>query len=287
MSDLWLAIAVIMGVALGIGAFVAMIAPKSRDGQLLCLAISLGAAFAFLSHAAGQLYWAEIVPDSAAIVWSNLTPLFVAVAAGVCCRLNNTPRWRRLLMSLSLFGVSLATAMWPFINLAVRPQPNGGDFWEGPVAMQTSWATCSPAAAATFLTAAGMPANEVDMIPRCLTDASGTPTLGLYRGVKLIADEHDKELVINDLSLERLLQGEVNFPVLLMVKLPLTGVDDPRYAEQWGWIPGVGHSVVALRNTQDGQLVIADPAQGLQSWSAQEMRVLWHGESIRIEQQPM
>jgi hypothetical protein len=246
MSDLWTAILTMIAISIVLIAVTAAYAPQRRETQMLCLAAILGSAFAFLFYSAGQLYWARLVPHSAVIVWANLTPFLIALAAGICWHLDKTPRWRRLAMSLSLAAVSVAVTFWPFINLAMRPQPVGGDSWNGSVAMQTSWATCSPAAAATFLTAAGMPISESKMIPRCLTDASGTPTLGLYRGVKMVANENGRELSVNEFDLPRLLNGEIDFPILLMVKLPRSGVEDPRYANQWGWIPGMGHSVVAI-----------------------------------------
>ncbi|QDT11665.1 peptidase C39 [Planctomycetes bacterium K23_9] len=282
MSDLWIAIAVMIAIAAGLGWLTTSIAPRRRQPQMLWIALSLTFTFVLLAYTAGQLYWARWIFDSAVIVWSNLSPLFAAIAAGICWRLEDTPRWRRLFMALSLASLSVASAFWPFLNLGLRPQPNGGDTWNGPVAMQTSWATCSPAAAATFLTAAEMPIAERDMIPRCLTDASGTPTLGLYRGVKLVAQQNGRDVKVGDFELDQLLSGQVKFPVLLMVRLPLSGVDDPRYAAEWGWIPGMGHSVVALGQTENGGLAIADPAKGMEAWSKADMKVLWHGDAIQL-----
>ena len=282
MLDLWIAIIAMIAISIVLATLTAAYAPRRREGQMLCLALILGSAFAFLFYSAGQLYWTRLIPQSAVAVWANFTPLLVATAAGICWRLEKTPRWRRLVMTLSLACVSVAATFWPFINLAMRPQPAGGDSWNGPVAMQTSWATCSPAAAATFLTAAGIPISESQMIPRCLTDASGTPTLGLYRGVKMIAAENGRELSVSDFDMTQLFNGDIEFPILLMVKLPRSGVDDPRYANQWGWIPGMGHSVVALGRNERG-LIVADPAKGLEAWSIDDMKVLWHGDAIRLK----
>ncbi|MGB7344937.1 MAG: peptidase C39 [Pirellulaceae bacterium] len=282
MNDLWIAMTAVILISLTLGVITAWIAPRHRQPQMLWIAISLCATFAFLFYAAGQFYWARLMPDSAVIVWSNLTPMLAAIAAGVCWRLDNTPRWRRLAMTMTLSMIVLASTLWPFLNISLRPQPNGGNAWRGPVAMQTSWATCSPAAAATFLTAGGIPIDEAAMIPRCLTDASGTPTLGLYRGVKLVAKDNGRDLEVDHFQHEALFAGEVGFPILMMVKLPISGVDDPRYAEQWGWIPGMGHSVVALGLSDQGKLIVADPAIGLEHWSEADMRVLWHGDAVRF-----
>ena len=118
------------------------------------------------------------------------------------------------------------------------------------------------------------------MIPLCLTDYAGTPALGLYRGVKLVANRNQRRVEIVDRSLERLLKDN-DWPVLMAVRLPF-GVDDPRFADEWGWIPGTGHSVVALGRTPDGGLVIADPAIGLESWPKSKLETLWQGNGIRL-----
>jgi hypothetical protein len=280
MYDLWTAIAVMTMISVGVGIVTAILAPKKRQPQMLWIALATFGMFAFLLYAAGRLYWARWIPNSAVIVWSNWTPLLAAVAAGVCWQLEETPRWRRLGMTLALSAIALAAVGWPFLNIAIRPQPDGGDVFNGPVAMQTSWATCSPAAAATFLNAGGVAISEADMIPRCLSDASGTPTLGLYRGVKLVARENSRDVAVTSFTLSQLMRSNDNWPVLLMVKLPISGVDDPRYAGQWGWIPGMGHSVVALGKSPDGRILIADPSKGMEAWSEKDLQVLWHGDGI-------
>lgn len=280
MTDLWLAMTTVGIVCIVAGVGSAWLAPTGRQMQMLWIAVATFSMFAFLLYAAGRLYWARLIPHSAVIVWSNVTPIFAAAASGLCFRLADTPRWRRLSMTLGLASVALAAIFWPFLGIALRPQPSGGNVWNGPVAMQTSWATCSPAAAATFLTAAGMPVSEAEMIPRCLADASGTPTLGLYRGVKLVANQHNQDVRVLSLSVEELISQE-SWPVLLMVELP-RGVEDPRYENEWGWIPGLGHSVVAMGSNRSNEIVIADPAIGLETWSGDDLGVLWHGDAISM-----
>ena len=164
--------------------------------------------------------------------------------------------------------------------MALRPPPLGGDEWKANVAMQTSWATCSPAAAATLLRAEGIAVSEKTMIPLCLTDSDGTPTLGLYRGIKLISQMHDREVEVLSGTLSDLLRDD-DWPVLLAVELPF-GTSDPRFVEQWGWIPGTGHSVVALGRRLDGGIVIGDPAVGLEIWTEADLSILWHGSGMRL-----
>ena len=60
--------------------------------------------------------------------------------------------------------------------------------------------------------AEGIEVSERDMIPLCLTDRSGTPTLGLYRGIKLIADQNDRQVEMVDPQLAKLLDDN-DWPV--------------------------------------------------------------------------
>jgi hypothetical protein len=105
--------------------------------------------------------------------------------------------------------------------------------------------------------------------------------LGLYRGVKLMAERHGQAVEILDGTVDELLT-DGDWPVLLAVKLPF-GVDDRRYADQWGWIPGMGHSVVAMGQTANGRVIIGDPSVGLEAWSETDLRVLWHGDGLRVK----
>lgn len=281
MIDLWRAIAVMGAIAALAAAITARKVSKDRQRQMLVIAISTFGMFAFLFYAAGRLYWALLIPDSAAIIWSNWTPVFAAIAASCCLRLAETPLWRRLLMGIALACTALAALIWPFLNIWLRPPPAGDNLWNGPVAMQSGWATCSPAAAATFFTASGIDVSEAEMVPRCLTDASGTPTLGLYRGAKVTAQQHGRQVAARILSADQLSNRD-QFPILIMVKLPEKGVDDPRYEQQWGWVPGLGHSVVILEPRGDDRFLIGDPSVGPELWSRQDLKVLWRGDAIQF-----
>lgn len=281
MSDIWIAVAVMTCVSAGAAVLAArLLSTDKGQSVMLCLALSIVAAIFFLLYFAGQLFWARIVPSSAAIIYTNLAAVFAGLGAGWAWRLPRTPRWRQISMAVALGGASLAAILWPLLSIALRPPPEGQNKWEGPVAMQTSWATCSPAAAATLLTAEGIPVSEREMIPLCLTDYEGTPTLGLYRGIKLVASRNRRRVEIVDRNLGRLLQ-EDDWPVLAAVMLP-RGVDDPRFEQEWGWIPGMGHSAVILGRSPQGEFVIADPAIGLEFWSESKLKTLWQGNGLRV-----
>ncbi|PAY17526.1 peptidase C39 [Rhodopirellula sp. SM50] len=281
-TDLFVAIVVMSVVSLGSGLLAGLYAYSDKGQRTTAtLAIAVLATVIFLFYASGQLFWARFVPSSAAIIYTNLAAIFAALAAGWAWRLPNVTAWRRLIMSVLLAAGSLAAITWPLLSIALRPPPVGADRWNHGVAMQTSWATCSPAAAATLFRAERIDVSESEMIPLCLTDSSGTPTLGLYRGVKLIAEKNGRELEIVDGTIDDLLSDD-DWPVLLAVELPY-GVEDRRYVEQWGWIPGMGHSVVAFGRAPTGGLLIGDPSVGLERWSTADLDVLWHGAGLRVK----
>lgn len=280
MNDIWIAVGVMSTVSLLCGGAAYWLHPTGRQGLMLCMAVSILGMFYFQLYASGQLFWARLLPVSAAIIYSNMSAPLAALSAGWAAHMPNTPFWRRAIMVTLLGGGSLTAIFWPLLSIAVRPAPTGGDDWTQGVAQQTSWATCSPAAAATLLRTAGINVSESQMIPLCLTDGSGTPTLGLYRGIKLVAEQQGRNVEIIDATLDELLAAD-NWPALLSVKLPL-GTEDRRYADQWGWIPGMGHSVVVMRSADPDQVWVGDPSVGLERWSRRDLEILWHGDGLRV-----
>jgi len=280
--DLWIAIAVMTFLAILAAALVATrLYSATGQSTMFGLTVSTFGMVIFLLYGSGQLFWARVIPVSAAIIYSNLAVIFAAMAAGWAWRLPNTPRWRRGTLATLLSISSGIAILWPLLAIALRPPPPGGDQWSQGVAMQSSWATCSPAAAATLFRGEDILVSEAEMIPLCLTDYAGTPTLGLYRGIKLIADRHDRKVVLLDGGLNRLVADD-DWPVLLSVRLPF-GVEDRRFADQWGWIPGMGHSVVILGRTDANHFIVGDPAVGLELWSKADLDLLWQGVGMRVE----
>ncbi|QDT01935.1 hypothetical protein K227x_03050 [Rubripirellula lacrimiformis] len=281
MSDIYLAIAVMAILSLACGLGTGLYAYSTRGQRtMLCLTLAVLAGVMFLFYGSGQLLWARWIPSSAAIIYSNVTSLLAAAAAGWAMRLGGMPRWRRMILASMLAVMCLAALTWPLLAIAIRPAPQGSDQWNGAVAMQSSWATCSPAAAATLLRLNEIPVSEADLIPLCLTDRDGTPTLGLYRGLKIMSDRHDCDVEVVTQTVDQLLQSD-DWPVYLAVRLPY-GVEDRRYVEQWGWIPGMGHSVVLMGKQQPDIFVVGDPSVGAELWTEADLRQLWHGDGLRI-----
>lgn len=163
----------------------------------------------------------------------------------------------------------------------VSPMPETNDRWRDGVCLQTSPATCSPAAAATLLRAHGIPATEREMAGLCLTREGGTAAHGLYRGLKLktAGTPWDVEVIDTDAAGLRAMSPGA---AILTVRLDRTPGTDSRYEQLWGWTPGVRHTVVFYRFTGDGKVEMGDPSVGRERWSAKDLGVLWHGEGMRL-----
>ena len=286
MIDIWIAITVMMVISL-LCSLVTGGVLHIREGQssMLFIALAVLATVVFQIYVSGQLFLAQWIPSTAAVIYTNFSAFFAAAAAGWAWRVPKTPAWRRAFLALSLGLASVLATCWPLASRVLRPAPPGAAQWQGEVALQSARATCSPAAAATLLRQHGIEVDERDLVPLCLTDRSGTSTLGLYRGVKKVASENHLDVEIVDSRLDQLLEAN-DWPVLLAVKLPY-GVEDPRYARDWGWIPGTGHSVVALGRLPGGRVVVGDPSVGIEAWSRQDLELLWHGVGLRLRPDPV
>ena len=118
------------------------------------------------------------------------------------------------------------------------------------------------------------------MATLCLTRAAGTSMHGLYRGLKLktAGTGWDVAAFRGDVEPLRRESG----PVILSVRLdPGPGVD-ARYERLWGWAPGVTHTVVLFGFRADGKTDVGDPAVGREHWREEDVRVLWHGDGLRL-----
>lgn len=283
--DLYVAIVVMATVAVVV--FVAVAGYLSRrrierhprlPGLLLTLFVCLAVGLLFGTK--DFLYWARWIPFSAAIIYSNFTVLALAAAAGSAARLPNRPVWRQILSAIPLLLLSVAALVQPIVQPLLRPVA-GGDKWaEGNVCLQTREATCSAAAAATLLAAHRIDVTEAQMVDWCLTDARGTLSLGLWRGLYIATQDTDMEPEVLNVSVDTLIETGP-WPAILSVGLP-PGEVDPIYTEKYGWSPGFRHSVVLFGRNPAGLLDIGDPSIGREAWSEEDMRVLWREEAVRV-----
>jgi predicted double-glycine peptidase len=152
------------------------------------------------------------------------------------------------------------------------------DRWDDNVCLQTSQASCSPAAAATLLRAYCIDTTEQEMALLCLTSREGTSMLGLYRGLKIKTRNTAWDVYMFDSATIDDLRGAG--PVLLSVELRDGRLE--QHMQTWGWIPGVPHTVVLLGFVGDDKVLVADPAIGREVWFIDDLRLLWHGEGARL-----
>ncbi len=228
----------------------------------------------YVVHVQGRVALSHFLPFSNLIVLSNWQPLMVSMLAGLIWHRLPRQIWRRSVVTIALVAACLTSVYTPI--LAATPQMR--DRWDGNVCLQTSQSTCSPAAAATLLAAFNIPSTEQEMAVLCLTGQRGTTMMGLYRGLKLkTAGTPWDVYMFSDAKLDDL-RGVG--PVLLSVELRDERLE--RYLQVWGWIPGVAHSIVVLGFIDEDRVLIADPAIGREIWFVDDLRLLWHGEGLRL-----
>lgn len=218
----------------------------------------------------------HLLPVSNLVVVGNWSPLLVAALAGLIWWRVPGGTIRRGIIIGSLVVVCLVAIYAPI--LSVPPKMN--DRWEHGVCLQTSRASCSPAAAATLLKEYNIKTTEQEMALLCLTSDKGTSMHGLWRGLRLKTAGTGHEVYMFRNGKIASLQGMG--PVLLSVELKPNAKVDPRYERNWGWLPGVPHTVVFLKFLSANRALIADPATGLETWSVQDLSVLWHGVGVQI-----
>jgi hypothetical protein len=279
MFDIYVSIAVV-GVLATLGKVLSLHFGRTlsrRAGTLCCVAI-VGLIVFHSFFVSGRLWIARLIPFSGVPVLGNaFLALVVGILAGLAWRVIPGHAGRRTVLIATLLGATLVRSVGPVLG---HPPAGLWNRWRHSVAIQTSPATCSPAAAATLLREHGIAATESEMAELCLTTTRGTTALGLYRGLKLktAGSAWDVEPFQLDPAGLRKLDG----PAVLNVRLDRTPGVDPRYERLWGWTPGVSHTVVFLGFAHDGKVNIGDPAVGREQWFEGDLRVLWHGEGLRL-----
>lgn len=280
MRDLWIGVASMLTLSAGAFVLTRRFVRGSADSERR-RGIVLGAAAALflLLHALvllDHIALARLLPFSNLIVVGNLSPIGAAVLAA--CAWTLMPG--RIGRHIAFVGPLVFLCLWRAYE-PLFPQSPGRlrNVWDGVVCRQTTFATCSPSAAATLLRAAGIETGEREMVELCLTGSTGTSMHGVYRGLKLktAGTEWDVEPVTGDAEHLRRLGG----PVLINVGIPRGAQVDPRYTKLWGWPPGLRHTVVLFGFDGD-KPIIADPSVGLERWDPDGLRTLFRGQGLRL-----
>ena len=181
MGDLIWALLILAGLSALLFWGAARVARRASGRVVIALAVAVSVfllAFGLTMH--GKLVVARWVPLSSAIILGNWLPLGAAVLGGLAAGRRSIPVWRRSVLCACL----LAGAWWSvLVNFLPASLASGNRWTPDGVLLQSSEATCSPAAAATLLWHHGIAASEAEMTRLCLTRRSGSPSLGLYRGL--------------------------------------------------------------------------------------------------------
>jgi len=199
--------------------------------------ILLTLVFCWKFHA--KLSWANAIPFSSVVFWSNLAPVMLAFATGMAMEITSLRRSTRpwIVGTLGLLGTAylVMPIARPWI---LTPSIAPHDQFNGLVCLQSHDATCAAASAVTLLKLHGIKSSEKEMVRACLTSELGTEALGLYRG-------HFPETEFGPIDRDDLSMATV-----------------PAKSQFYGDPHQEGHAVVVLGH-EDGQWLIADPAIGL------------------------
>lgn len=233
---------------------------------------------------------AQFLPFSNLIVVGNWFPLLLSLLTGLVCSLiprlgvethdfHKGVRFRQGFVFLVLQGIGWYAVIQPFLGKV----PLCADQWDGNICVQTTRNTCSAACAATLLRECRISATEQEMAELCLT-RRGTLWQGLYRGLKLKTAGSDWDVEVFSGTVDDLKRGPQTTAVL-MVGIPSEDAAPPIYTHQYGWIPGVYHSVLFFRfRTGEGVVAMGEPTPGIaeENWTEKDLRVLYRGRGMRL-----
>ena len=278
-ADLLLASLIPIVLTIALVAALARLRVRERRRPRAALLVAAAMLLAlFVLFVRGDARLARLVPWSAAIVATDVTLPLAAAIAVLLWPILPKPKWRKSLVAAAIV-LAGGVASFDALRLAMLGPPPTRDLWRGNVAMQATRVTCGPAAAATLLRTAGIEAGETGLAVDCLTHSSGSPTLGIWRGLSLATRGSDVRPIV--VTGDPLAAGR---PVLVAVGLPRwsAGDVDPRYERDWGWEPGQQHVVVIFGVNDDGSLDVGDPAVGRERWSRAALDELYRGAAFAL-----
>lgn len=224
-------------------------------------------------------FWSRLLPLSNLVVIGNLVPLCCAVLAGLARVTSPGSPRRRAVPVLAIVGLGVFATVKPMLG---QPPPCL-DQWSDGICAQSSSVTCTAASAATLLRQHGISATEAEMAELCLT-RKGTGWKGLFRGLTLKTRGTGWIASVRDLSVEQL-QDEPG-PLILDVGIPLGATVPEVYTTEYGWQPGVLHSVIFYGFRDSNRVAIAEPTPGVgrEEWSAENLRILFRGRAYQLSQ---
>lgn len=277
--DLSIGIAIICLMAVGVFLLAALVDWKKRkQPALVCSLLIIAWQVWFSVWGRDQTWLATVLPFSNLVIVGNWLPLGFAVLAAIAWRTSPGRWWRRSVPVLGLAGMATYALIQPLLG---QP-PRCHNEWKGDVCLPSSDTTCAAASATTLLKAYGIQTTESEMTKLCLT-RKGTTWQGLYRGLKIKTVGTGLRVVVFSGNVERLktMQG----PLMLDVGLPRSGSAPKIYSQEYGWQPGVLHSVILYGFKGTDRIEIAEPTPGVghEEWSLVDLEVLYRGRGLRLE----
>ncbi len=277
MGGIWISVVFMLALSAGVFAATVRLAKGVPKRRLQVAAVcTVGLLIVFVYVLRGGALVVMLIPCASVVVLGEWLPPLAGVLAGMAWRLVPDPWWRKATGVVPLVAVSIYSAYSPLLGAP----PRCADVWVGTVCRQTTQSTCSAAAAATLLKACGIETTEAEMAGLCLSRPTGTFLHGLYRGLTIRSRNTGLKAEVASLSIDEL--RALERPVILTVMLEPGADVDPRYQSQWGWRPGVGHTVVLFGFNGDGTIDVGDPGVGREKWSEDALRDLWHGEVVGL-----
>lgn len=281
MADLFLGLAIMTGASIVTFA-VTLWASRNCSrivGDGLALLIVAGI-FAYIHYLWYQTRLVAVLPFSSLIILGNWFPIAAAALAGLAWFHIPGCVWRRSFSISGLVAVAAYTMVSPLLG---RPPQCDNQWTSDRICLQTTLQTCTPACAATLLDRYGIRTTEQEMAELCLTRA-GTNWQGLYRGLKrkLAGSPWDVEVMQCDANQVASMSGE---PLIMSVGLSGESATDlQEITAEWGWKPGIGHSVVLLKKNNLGRYLVADPTPGIgrEEWSDRDLQTFFRGTAMRI-----
>jgi hypothetical protein len=242
---------------------------KKGRYSLLIVSLLFGIVYVFfLRDSSLQIL---LIRNANTIFYGKWLLIIAGFAAGVLIQVSSVKMWRRTVLVLAL----LATSSMDLFSYFIYPRPEGGNVTEKWLSIQTTESTCSAAAAASLLRIYGIEVSEKEMIRACLSTIKGTPWQGVWRGVNLYAPPKYKAVLVRGID-----RKNIEFPILISAEFNSGSEEHSKYVSQWGWKPGIPHSVVLFERTENGYLTVGDPAIGIERWDDEALEVLWDGQGI-------
>jgi hypothetical protein len=240
-------------------------------------ALALLSVFWFAVGIHGTLALARLFPFANVMVVGNWIPVGAALLAGLLLG-----RGRATFGQTAFAAVLLSLAWYTVFGPLGKTRLAATDNWSvDGVCLQTIPSSCSACSAAMLLRTVGIRSSEAEMIELCLTSSGGTPTLGLYRGLKLKTKGTPWDVQVVHSSLDEV-RRRGSGPVLLLVNIPQDLTLGLRSASGRGQARSPGHAVVFYGFTASGSAIVGDPASGRRTWTAQRLKESWRGEGLRL-----